>query len=172
MKFRRKKYKLSVEENSQGILQTKNEKMNTSSFCSNDSNDFIEKCSNSSPKRSCDESLDFEFKEFVAVEVQTEPSIPHIEALSETSIDEPSISQSFQKTLVSRIRRRDDETKFDMLIGTLNEYIKDRINDRKKSEHENFFGLLNTYLSKLPEKEQDNLKADILIMVLNKTREV
>uniref|UniRef100_A0A034WLY9 Transcription factor Adf-1 n=1 Tax=Bactrocera dorsalis TaxID=27457 RepID=A0A034WLY9_BACDO len=168
---RRKKLKLSLEENSQDMLQTKEEENHDESLCSNSNNDFDEGISNYSLKRSCEESLDFELEDFAAVEVQTQSNLPHNEALIETPINEPSISQSFKKSIRSRTRTRDAEAKFDMLVGTLNEYIKCSINDRKKRKHEDFFGLLNTYLSKLPEKEQDNIKADILIMVLSKTRQ-
>lgn len=168
---RRKKCKLSLKENSQDILQTKNEETNDASLCSNSNNHFEEGISNSFPKESCEESLDFEFDDFAGIEVRTERNMPHIEALIETPVNDPSGSQSFREIIRSRTRTRDAEANFDMLVGTLNEYIKCRINDRKKRKHEDFFGLLNTYFSKLPEKEQDNLKADILIMVLNKTRE-
>uniref|UniRef100_A0A0A1X5U7 Transcription factor Adf-1 n=1 Tax=Zeugodacus cucurbitae TaxID=28588 RepID=A0A0A1X5U7_ZEUCU len=166
---RRKKIKMEV--NHRDILQTNSEEIDDESFCSNDNNHFGEENSNSSQKRSCDESLDFEFEDFTTIEIQSEQNIPHIEALIETPLTEPSISQSFKRSIRSRTNTKDTETKFDTLVGTLNEYIKSRLKERKKSKHEDFFGLLNTYLSKLPEKDQDNLKADILIMVLNKTRE-
>ncbi|XP_018794570.1 PREDICTED: uncharacterized protein LOC108972445 [Bactrocera latifrons] len=159
---RQKKLKLSLETNSQDILQTKKEENRDESLCGNSNNDFDEEISTHSLKRSCEESLDFELEDFTAVEVQTQPNLPH---------DEPSISQSFKNSICSRTRTRDAEAKFYMLIGTLNEYIKCSINDRKKRKHEHFFGLLNTYLSKLPEKEQDNIKTDILIMLLSKTRQ-
>ncbi|XP_067634909.1 uncharacterized protein [Eurosta solidaginis] len=59
--------------------------------------------------------------------------------------------------------------KYDTLIGTMNEYIRNRIKeDEEQKGNDDFFKVLDTYLKKLPETAQDELMAKILLKVLNK----
>ncbi|XP_067634913.1 uncharacterized protein [Eurosta solidaginis] len=94
-----------------------------------------------------------------------------VEAFIESSINEPAISHSFENATTTR-NPIEAQTKFDTLIDTLNGYIKGRMKEKPKDSHHHFYGLLSTYFAKLPVKEQDRLKADILLMVLNKTKDL
>ncbi|XP_053951215.1 uncharacterized protein LOC128858750 isoform X1 [Anastrepha ludens] len=166
----KKKY-ASCPARSSDMIKIQKEEPEPGNFSNTDRTDSEEEACNSSLKRSCYDSIDYESEDDETTDDVTEPKRPFIEALEESPINEPRISQSYQNPLPSRTRSRDAQGKFDLLVGTLNEYIKSRITERQKNNNQHFFGLLDTYLSKLPENEQDKLKADILIMVMNKTRE-
>ncbi|XP_017479320.1 PREDICTED: transcription factor Adf-1-like [Rhagoletis zephyria] len=130
-----------------------------------------EEAYSSSHKRSYDDDIDYQLAEEDTTDGPMGPKIPFIEAFLESPINEPLISQSYQKATSSRMAIQNAQTKFDKLVGTLNEYIKGRIKEREETNDDDFFGLLKKYLAKIPENEQDKLKADILIMVFNKARE-
>ncbi|XP_036341893.1 transcription factor Adf-1-like [Rhagoletis pomonella] len=169
----RKNYSSNSSAKSRDTTRTLKEESQDENFYNNDSFASEEEPCNSSLKRPCDDDIDYMFEEQDVTESPTAAKTFLVEALIEPPINEPLISQSYRRAERSKpsAHAPNAQAKFDSLVGTLNEYIKGRIKEREKTNNSDFFGLLDTYLAKLPGTEQDKLKADILIMVLNKTKE-